>query len=112
MIITHYYQIDFDCEKNLYIVKNKAAPMCPNCNVLLSGYDSRKRRVIGGDGQPYYFKIRRLLCPSCGHLHCEFPDVIAPGKHYSAEVIRQVRAGESDTCPAEDSTIRRWKREK
>lgn len=82
MIITRYYEIDFDNEKNLYIVRSKDVPLCPDCKKLLSGYDSRKRRVIGSDGKPYYFRLRRLKCLSCGHLHLEVPDLIAPGKHY------------------------------
>ena len=112
MIITRYYEIDFDNEKNLYIVRSKDAPLCPDCKKLLSGYDSRKRRVIGSDGKPYYFRLRRLKCLSCGHLHLEVLDLIAPGKHYSAEVIREAVTGRSDSCPADDSTIRRWKKDK
>jgi len=30
MIITHHYQLDYDDERKLYIVKNKQAPMCPD----------------------------------------------------------------------------------
>ncbi len=112
MIITHHYQLDYDSEQNLYIVHSKQAPMCPDCGRLLSGYDSRRRRVIGSDGKAYYFRLRRLKCLHCDCLHLEIPDIISPGKHYSAEVIRQACSGKGDSCPADDSTIRRWKKKK
>ncbi len=112
MIIIRNYRLDYDSERDLYIAHSNQAPMCPDCGELLSGYDSRRRRVIGSDGKAYYFRLRRLRCPSCGHLHLEIPDIIAPGKHYSAEVIRQARFGSGEACPADDSTIRRWKKKK
>lgn len=55
--------------------------------------------------------LRRLRCSHCGRLHLEIPDVMQPQKHYAAEVIRKVEAGELGSCPADDSTIRRWKKE-
>lgn len=112
MIITHHYTLVLDEERDLYIVQNKQAPMCPDCGELLSGYDSRRRHVIGSDGVPYHFLLRRLKCPSCGRLHLEIPDLISPGKHYSANVIRQACIGKGEWCPADDSTIRRWKKKK
>lgn len=36
MIITHHYTLDFDEERDLYIVQNKQSPMCPDCGGLLS----------------------------------------------------------------------------
>jgi len=34
---------------------------------------------------------------------------MASKKHYEARLIEDVMAGRSDSCPADDSTIRRWK---
>ena len=112
MLIIYHYKIRFDRERDLYVVKGKTPPLCPDCGVLLSGYDSRRRRVIERDGSVSIYLLRRLKCPSCDRLHLEIPDIIAPAKHYSADVIEQVRAGDSEDCPADDSTIRRWRKEK
>jgi len=112
MFITHHYTILFDHEKGLYVVKNRQVPICPDCRAILSGYDSRRRRVIEGDGTVSVYLLRRLKCSPCGRLHLEVPDFIAPAKHYSADIIKQARAGDSETCPADDSTIRRWRKGK
>jgi len=45
-------------------------------------------------------------------MHLEIPDFIAPHKHYSAEVIQQALSQNQSFCPADDSTIRRWRRKK
>ena len=112
MIITHHYEIVFDDEKKMYRIKNKQAPLCPDCGILMSGYNSRRRSVIGADGNSYEFLLRRLKCPSCKRLHIELPDICAPRKHYSADVIRRARNGDIESCPAENSTIRRWLKQK
>lgn len=112
MIITYEYQIEYDSETNGYRIRNKHAAICPHCGQILSGYDTRKRTVIGDDGEPVLFLLRRLKCPSCHRLHLEIPDLIAPRKHYSAEVIQQALHDRQSSCPADDSTIRRWKKKK
>ena len=112
MFITHNYTVTFDQEKGLNSVKGRQTPICPDCGSLLSGYDSRRRHVIESDGTETIYLLRRLKCPLCSKLHLEIPDIIAPGKHYSADVVKQVRAGDVDTCAADDSTIRRWRKGK
>lgn len=112
VIIAYDYELEFDSEKNAYRIKNKFAPICPNCGSLLTGYDTRKRGVIGGDGATYQFLLRRLRCAECQQLHLEIPNAIKPQKHYSAEVIRQAVHDYQNSCPADDSTIRRWKKKK
>jgi hypothetical protein len=44
-------------------------------------------------------------------LHTEIPDIIQPFKHYDSPTIQCVIDGHegTQTCAAEDSTIRRWK---
>ena len=54
------------------------------------------------------FRIRRLVCTSCRRIHSELPDIIQPFKHYAAKVIQNALDENTDMCPAEDSTIRRW----
>ena len=100
----------FNIGKGVYVVRNKDAPMCPECGVLMSGYDHRKRKAIGADGKPRIFLIRRLRCPVCRQLHAEIPDSLIPYKHYASEVIKTVQQGDDSLCPADDSTIRRWKK--
>ena len=110
MLIAHDYVLDFDEVTQICTVKGERAPMCPDCGQLRSGYDSRMRSVIGSDGQTYRFLLRRLRCPKCKRLHLEIPDIIMPQKHYSASVIRQAIHNPQNACPADDSTIRRWRK--
>ena len=110
MIIAHDYLIEEDQETKAYRVKGKFPAYCPDCRQRLSGYDTRKRTVIGDDGKPVVFLLRRLRCNQCGKLHLEIPDFISPHKHYSAETIKQALQYKWGSCPADDSTIRRWKK--
>ena len=110
MIIAHDYLVEYDNAVQAYRVKGKFAAYCPDCRHLLSGYDTRRRIVIGDDGKPATFLLRRLRCSECGKLHLEIPDFISPHKHYSAETIRQALRERGGSCPADDSTIRRWKK--
>jgi hypothetical protein len=112
MIVISKFELVFDYEKKLYIVKSKQTPLCPDCGSLMSGYDTRRRKVIGSYGDSYGFLLRRLKCPSCKRLHLELPDIIEPGKHYSADVISRACSGDIEICPADDSTIRRWRKRK
>ena len=63
------------------------------------------------DGQCIVLSIRRLRCKTCGKIHTQLPDLVQPFKHYASRVIQKVLDGRSEGCCAEDSTIRRWKRE-
>ena len=101
MLVATHYTVSLDIGKGVYVVRNKDAPMCPECGVLMSGYDHRKRKVIGADGKPRIFLIRRLRCSVCRQI---------PYKHYASEVIKAVQQRDSSLCPADDSTIRRWKK--
>lgn len=110
MLIATHYTVSFDITKGVYVVRNKDAPICPQCGALMSGYDHRKRKVIGADGEPRIFLIRRLRCQVCRQIHSEIPDSLIPYKHYESEVIEAVRQGDDSLCPADDSTIRRWQK--
>ncbi|WP_081741817.1 DUF6431 domain-containing protein [Ruminiclostridium josui] len=109
MIIATQYTIEYDEPRGAYRLRGQKAPLCPDCGLLLSGYDTRRRHVIDGTGVARWFLLRRLRCPSCGKLHLEAPDIMQPKKHYEAALIDDVLAGRSESCPADDSTIRRWR---
>jgi len=112
LIIATRYTVEPDESPGFYKIRNADAPICPSCGLLLSGYDTRARHVVDGSGAAYWFRLRRLQCPRCEKMHLELPDFMQARKHYEARLIRDVLAGRSDSCPADDSTIRRWKREK
>ena len=109
MIIAVNYTEEYDEKKDVYKIRNKEAPVCPDCGQLLSGYDTRRRHVVESSGAVRWFKLRRLKCTRCEKLHLELPDFMVPKKHYDARVIEDVLSGQSDSCPADDSTIRRWR---
>jgi hypothetical protein len=39
------------------------------------------------------------------------PDFMRPRKHYAAAIIEAVQEGRGENCPAESSTIWRWRHE-
>lgn len=98
-------------EWGAYRVRRREAPLCPFCRVLCSGYDTRSRQVVGGDGKVTVFRLRRVRCPQCKALHLELPGFMRPHKHYSAAVISDALEGSGADCPAEKSTIWRWRQE-
>ena len=91
-------------------VRSHEAVFCPICAFLCSGYDTRIRYVIGDDGVVEVYLLQRVKCKSCKAYHVVLPDFIQPYKHYSKTVIRNVLAGGGVDCPAENSTIWRWKK--
>jgi len=103
---------DYTVEKlpGAYRIRARDPPMCPACGVPLSGYDTRTRHVVDSSGKALTFQLRRLRCPACHKLHLELPDFIRAYKHYSAPVIQAVEEGDPAACPADDSTIRRWRK--
>ena len=92
------------------IVHSNALPLCPKCQYLMSGYDKRRRSVICDSGEKVVYILRRFRCPLCEAIHLEIPDCIAPKKHYAADVIKDTIDGTIDFCSADDSTMRRWKK--
>ena len=51
------------------------------------------------------------MCRECGRIHIELPDFMQPNKHYAAAVIEAAIDGARRDCPADNSTISRWKAE-
>ena len=107
MIITTHYKVVESAEHGIFAIKNYDAPRCPCCGEFLTGYDHRRRSVIDVVGEITIFSLRRLRCSRCLKIHLELPDFMLPHKHYNAEVVEQA---DSELCPADDSTIRRWKK--
>ena len=111
MLITSHYVGKDGGERQAIRVLSFEAQSCPSCGGQLSGYDTRQRHVIDGAGLARWYLCRRLRCRSCGSLHVELPDFMTARRHYEADVIQQARAGDpAGSCPADDSTIRRWKK--
>ena len=57
------------------------------------------------------YELQRLRCDRCQAVHLELPDFMAARKYYDRDTIQSAILDEADNCPAEDSTIRRWKKE-
>ncbi len=110
VIIYNYTVVRVNNQINCYRIHAKGIVRCPNCNSLMSGYDTRKRKVLTSDGTKNIFLLRRLRCQVCNSYHLEVPDFIVPYKHYTQDTIAAVINGDESSCPADDSTIRRWKK--
>lgn len=102
--------MEYDEKRDRYIVKSQISPICPDCGLLLSGYDKRLRHVKDGTGASRWYLLRRLRCTNCNKLHLEAPGFIQPQKHYDGGVIADTIARLSDSCPADNATIRRWRK--
>ena len=110
MILMKKYHIV--CKDGLYHAVTDENVCCPCCGGSLRVRDSKKRGIIMADGKIQVFLLRRLKCGTCGALHLELPDIFIPYKRYSRDVIERASAGRFPDCPAENSTIYRWSRQK
>lgn len=100
--------------KTIFLVKSRAASICPICGSMLVYRDSCLRHMKHEGGERTNYLIRRLKCSHCRKLHRELPDCFVPHKHYSAEVISGILEGilspedaDSEDYPCE-MTIHRW----
>lgn len=110
MIVLNNYHI-FNKNDTYYVI-SKENPVCPLCQGPLKVRDSKRRKVILSESEVRLFHLRRLKCTHCGVLHIELPDLFVPHKHYSRDVIEMALVGSLTSCPAENSTIYRWNKEK
>lgn len=90
-------------------IQSKETCTCPDCHGKLRVRDSKLRRVINQAGETEIYRLRRYKCQGCGKLHTELPSCIAPYKHYAADVIGAEIFHVREDCPAENSTILRWR---
>lgn len=109
MVITRNYELFYDEDRDLYIVRSFEHQSCPVCGSALSGYDRRIRNSVSADGDSRRYLLRRLQCTKCSVLHIELLDLMLTQKHYDRAVIERARTDLAD-CPADDSTIRRWRK--
>ena len=77
----------------------------------MRSFGHRLRRSIDSSGVSRQYELQRLRCDRCRSVHLELPDFMISGKYYDRDTIQNAVAGGGD-CPAEDSTIRRWKKER
>jgi len=113
MISVSSFIIKFNEEKQYFSIQRAEAVPCPYDDGELVYRDSVFRNVKNMFSEVRRFLLRRLLCPICGKIHRELPDIIQPYKHYESDVIQSVIDDNEDAkkCSADDSTIRRWKSE-
>lgn len=97
-------------KEDYYCIQSFEIPICPNCQNELRVRGSKKRWVIELDGMKRCYNLRQLECPKCKKIHLEYFDKIVPYKHYSAEAIQDAISQRRSVCPAENSTIREWRR--
>lgn len=112
MLISKKFIISWDPRQRVHVVDYLQEPYCPECGQLCSGYDHRRRHLINEEtGQKEWYKLRRVWCANCDRVHLDLPSCFEPRKHYAADVIERVVLFDLlDGCPADSSTIRRWKR--
>jgi len=110
LIIRKYHEIiRADGIREIYI---KEPVICPDCGIPLTGYDHRRRTVIDDKGDLCIYSLCRFYCRKCRRLHLALPEIMRPQKRYAAHVIGGAVEGSIDFCPADNSTIRRWKKAK
>lgn len=110
MVVAEEYSLKYDAEREGYIVLCWQAHSCPICHAPLSGYDLRRRQATDEEGITRSYYLRRLRCAGCGKLHTEIPDFMLPYKHFTRETVAQGMKEGPNCCPADNSTIRRWRK--
>ena len=94
----------------MFFVKSKEQSFCPYCSEQFTVRDSKNRSVIRNSCKKETYRIRRLKYKHCHSIHNELPDFMQPNKHYEAAAIASVINERSDDCPAENSTLNRWRK--
>ncbi len=111
VIIKHY---SLECKENsVFFVKSREISHCPYCEGSFKVAGSRKRVLFRQDGTADRLMIRRLQCMECRRISHELPDLVVPYKRYESDVISDALDESADPedscCPAELSTIQKWK---
>ena len=110
MIILENYEVLI--KNGAYYIKAKESRSCPRCGGNMYVRDSKCRQVISATGEEIIFRLRRLKCRKCKTIHLELPDLLIPYKHYSRDAIEKALSGALTHCPAENSTIYRWAKQR
>ena len=113
MVIVSSFKLERNTETGIYTIISLVTLGCPLCNGFLKQRDRKSRDVKNLLGEIRHFQLRRLLCIECERLHTELPDIIQPFKHYDSETIQSVIDGDNAAkdCVADESTMRRWKKD-
>jgi hypothetical protein len=112
MVIISRYSLRYNQETKAWTVISMESPVCPYCLVTIASRDSRLRIGIKSTGEKAWYRIRRLICPSCGKTHTELPDFLHPYKHYETEAVQdEIDEVTPSVCAADESTIRIWRRQ-
>ena len=77
----------------------------------MTARSSYLRKLKDESGEEHLFRLRLLKCSDCGKCHAELPDCMLTFKHYSADVIENVKNGKTTCFPGDESTAYRWKKE-
>lgn len=96
--------------KPIFLIESKETHFCPICGDSLAGYDRRLRIGKQHDASVNSYSVRRLKCQGCKRLHTELPSFLTPLKHYVTDVIESTLDATRDDCPADNSTMSRWRK--
>ena len=104
--------------KMIFFIESSEISICPICGHPLKHRDYVRRIMKGRGGEVRWLRIRRLACTneSCHSLHRELPDVLAPYKHFEADILTGVLDNliTPDTAGFEDhpseETMHQWHR--
>lgn len=83
MVVTHY---TVEKGSGAYRIRARDPPMCPACGVLLSGYDTRTRRVVDSSGAVLLFQLGHAGLDYMAAVGC----VVSLGYGYQLLSVRGV----------------------
>jgi uncharacterized protein YbaR (Trm112 family) len=97
----------------IFFIKSKESSVCPICSGTLKVRDTKQRKLICTVDVIVvkWYRLRRLVCESCGKLHTELPDCMQPYKQYEADAIQAEIDGSQENPHADDNTLKRWRNE-
>lgn len=113
MVIIKHYSLEHKQNSDFFYVRSKENSHCPYCEGCFKVIGSRKRILFMQDDTKIHLIIRRLRCQNCQRISHELPDVVVPYKRYESDAVASALVTAfpetEDDCPAEYSTISRWK---
>jgi len=104
-------------QQQAYKLLESGEIVCPICGGYMRLHGSYPRHVKDNGAKRHEGWISQGYCGACNKYQALIPSFIKPYKQYEAEVIeaalRAAESGEmkSSDCPANESTITRWKAE-
>ncbi|MDD4083698.1 MAG: DUF6431 domain-containing protein [Sphaerochaetaceae bacterium] len=84
--------------------------ICPVCGSIMT-LNTHNKRKVRYKSHTQIWRVPVFKCEKCKKYHTVLPDTLIPYKQYAASVISEAISGNDfSDCPAEDSTIRSWKK--